>query len=285
MIRLIVDSTCEAPQDVLNHPAVHVVPLSVVFGQEALRDNIDITRDMFWQRLATTDTLPTTSQANPSDFLVPFQEYLDAGDEVIALVLSSKLSGTHDSAMIARESFAGRPLDIVDTTSISVGSGMMLQMAVEMVEAGRSRHEIADAMRGLAPKVRLMFALETLEFLQRGGRIGKAQAMVGTLLKFKPLLALQDGEVLPVGRVRTKSKAVVTMLDLLASQVPERGPGVWLGIAHAQVPQEAAAAAEELKKRFNSPHIFISTLGPVIGTHTGPGVIGAAACFMGTPSA
>ena len=139
MIHIITDSTCEAPDALLKHPTVSVLPLSVVFGQTSLRDGIDITRDQFWQRLPAADPLPTTSQATPGDFLSIFTQFTAAGDEVIAVTLSAKLSGIYDSAISARNSLPGNaPIDVIDSRTISVGLGLMLQEAVAMVEAGAS---------------------------------------------------------------------------------------------------------------------------------------------------
>ncbi len=283
MIRIITDSTCEGPPEVLAHPAVTVIPLSVVFGQTSLRDGIDITREEFWERLPKSDPLPTTSQATPGDFLKSFRRFTDAGDEVIVIVISSKLSGTYNSAIAALEDLVttagpdvSARISVVDSLSISVGLGLMVQQAVAMLDAGATRAEIVDRMTAMRQTVHLLFSLETLEYLQRGGRIGKAQAFMGTLLKLKPLLGIVDGEVAPVSRVRSKRKALETMLELLAQQEPARGPGVRLAVAQAGVPEEAAEVARALSAQFASPHVFISSLGPVVGTHVGPGTIGAA---------
>jgi DegV family protein with EDD domain len=279
MIRIIVDSTCEFAPELLGHPAIVIVPLSVVFGQTALRDGIDITREQFWERLPQSNPLPTTSQANPGDFLGLLEKLTDAGDEVIILALSSKLSGTYASAVIARDSLPGRPIDVIDSHTISVGSGLMTQKALEMALAGVPRREISARLGRMREEMNLMFALDTLEYLQRGGRIGRAQALVGTLLKFKPLLGLQEGEVYPVCRVRTHSRALESLIELLSQKVPQRGPGVRLGVAQAGVPEEAAQVAQLMSQRFETPHVYISALGPVIGTHTGPGAIGAAVWY------
>ena len=276
MIRIVTDSTCEAPPELLAHPMVTVIPLYVLFGDEALRDEIDISKDEFWARLPTSDPLPTTTQPTPAEFLSIFQQLTDAGDEVIAILISRRLSGTYDSAAIARESNENWPVEVVNSGSVSVGLGLMVQRAVEMVETGASRTEIVAAMDRMRDGIQLMFTVETLEYLQRGGRIGKAQAMVGTVLRLKPLLGISDGEVVPFARVRSKRKALGAMLDLLADQVSQRGPGVRLAITHAGVPDEAAEVGQALATRFASAPPYISSLGPVVGTHVGPGTIGAA---------
>jgi DegV family protein with EDD domain len=276
MIRIITDSTCEAPPEVMGHPAVSVVPLSVVFGQTALRDGVEITREQFWERLPKSNPLPTTSQAAPADFINLFREFTAQGDEVIALLISAKLSGTYSSATIAQESQPGWPVDVIDSRSISVGLGLMLQEAVTMVEAGLSRAAIVARLNDMRDKIHIFFALETLEYLQRGGRIGKAQALVGTLLKFKPLLAIVNGEVEPAARVRSRKKALEELQELLLQKEPSRGPQVRLGLTHAFVHDEAAAVSRSLAARFDTQSTFIATLGPVIGVHVGPGTIGAA---------
>jgi DegV family protein with EDD domain len=276
MIHILTDSTCEAPAEVLARPGVHVVPLSVVFGQQALRDGVEITREEFWKRLPASNPLPTTSQATPGDFTGPFQRHTDEGDEVLAVVLSSKLSGTYDSAIQALADFSGRPIDVFDSRSVAVGLGLMVQVAAEMRDAGASRQEIVAKLEHMRDTIRLMFALDTLEYLQRGGRIGRAQALVGTLLKFKPLLALERGEVVPAARVRTRKKAIETLLDTLTHQISARGQGVRLAVTHAEADEDAAQMASALRDAFQTSHVFVSTLGPVVGVHVGPGVVGAA---------
>jgi DegV family protein with EDD domain len=281
MIRIITDSTCEAPPEVLRHPAVTVVPLSVVFGQEALRDGIDITRDQFWARLPAANPLPTTSQAAPSDFLGLFQSFAEAGDEVIALLISGKLSGTLSSATIAYESNPGWPIDVIDSKNVSIGLGLLAQEAVRMIDAGASRAEITARLLALREHVRLVFVLETLEYLQRGGRIGKAQAFVGTLLKFKPLLGIVDGEVVPLARVRSRAKAVDAAYDLLTQQVQARGGNVRMALTNALAPEETWAMGARLSKAFETSDFYVSDLGPVLGVHVGPGTLGAAVMAAG----
>lgn len=276
MIRIITDSTCEAPDVLMHHPAVAVVPLSVVFGQIALRDGVDISREEFWQRLPGSNPLPTTSQATPSDFADLFQRFVDAGDEVIVVPISSKLSGTYAAAVTACGSRSDWPVDVVDSRSVSVGLGLMLQEAVAMIEAGASRDQIVARMIRIREKIRIIFVVETLEYLQRGGRIGKAQAFVGTLLKFKPLLAIVDGEVVPVARVRSRAKALEALQETLLQQVPQRGQQVRLGVTHALVLDEAKIIGSQLATSFDTSQMFTSDLGPVLGVHVGPGTIGAA---------
>jgi DegV family protein with EDD domain len=277
MIRFITDSTCEAPDELLAHPTVTVVPLYVLFGQESLRDNVDITRDEFWSRLPSAKTLPTTSQVPPAGFLAPFRQYTDAGDEVITLVISSKLSRTYDSAISAQAELPYRPIDVVDSLTTSVGLGLLLQEGLRMAEAGKTRAEIVARLTACRSDTHVLFAVDTLEYLARGGRIGKAQAFLGTTLNLKPLLALVGGEIVPVSRARGKRKVLQDMIDHLAHLVTERGPRVHLAVLDACAREEGDEVADALSARFETPIVWRTLLGPVLGAHVGPGTIGAAA--------
>lgn len=274
MIRIITDSTCEAPPEIMTHPRVTVVPLSVVFGQTSLRDGVEITREEFWRRLPESNPLPTTSQAVPSDFLTPFEQFCSAGDEVIALTLSSKLSGTYAAALAAQETYSYWPISVIDSLTISVGLGILLQEAVRLAEDGLGREEIVGRITAMREEIHLVFVLETLEYLQKGGRIGKAQAFMGTLLKFKPLLRITDGEVAPVARVRSRAKALEAVQEYLLSQVSGRGPQVRLAITQALAAEEAQAVGDKLAASFGTRGFHVAALGPVIGVHVGPGTIG-----------
>lgn len=278
MIRIVTDSTCEGPADLVAHPCFSFVPLYVMFGKEALRDRVDISTEGFWERLSREPTLPTTAQATPADFAGPFKRFTDQGDEVVACLISSKLSGTYESACIAQASLAGRPISVVDSYNVSIGLGLLVEQAVAVAEAGATRAEIVSRLTALRDRIHVLFVPETLEYLQKGGRIGRAQALAGTLLKLKPLLAIRDGEVGSVARARSKHRALESMLEYLGSEVPERGPGLRLAVVHAGAEAEAAEVAKQMTAQFGSAHIFTDLLGPVIGVHAGPGTIGAAAC-------
>jgi len=241
-----------------------------------LLDGVGITREEFWERLPKSDKLPTTSQASPAQFQEPFQRFTDAGDEVIAIPISAKLSQTYNSAMIAKQNLEGRPIDIVDSKSTSIGLGLLVQEAVAMAEAGATRQEIVAKLTKMRDEIRIIFVVETLEYLEKGGRIGKAQAFVGTLLKFKPLLGIVDGEVVPVARVRSRAKALETLQELLLTQVPARGPGVRVAVTQALAVEEARQVGESLARQFGTQPSFLAGLGPVLGVHVGPGTIGVA---------
>lgn len=275
MIRIITDSTCEAPPEVLGHPAVTVLPLTVLFGQTALRDGVDISYAEFWARLPQSDPLPTTSQAAPSDFTALLARCVPAGEEVVILTISSKFSGTYSSALTAAEAYPGA-VSVVDSRTTSIGQGLLLQEALALRDAGATREQIVARLETMREKIRIMFVLETLEYLQRGGRIGKAQAFVGTLLKFKPLLGIVDGEVVPLTRVRSRAKALEAVQELLLAQVSARGPQVRVAVTNALAEEEARAVGEKLAAHMGTRLSFVTGLGPVLGVHVGPATIGIA---------
>ena len=276
MIRIITDSTCEAPQDVLTHPSMTVVPLYVVFGQESLKDQIEISRDEFWRRLPAADPMPTTSQPTPADFLAPFRAFADAGDEIVAITISSKLSGTYSSAIQAKAEIPWHPIDVVDSFSTSVGLGLIVRHALRMAQSGASRLQIVQAIEAMREHVPVLFSVDTLEYLARGGRIGKAQALMGTLLSFKPMLGITDGVIVPVSRVRSRRKALEALTETHAQAVTGRGSAVQIGVTHAGADDEAKTVAADLCRAFETSDAFIVDLGAVLGVHTGPGMIGAA---------
>jgi DegV family protein with EDD domain len=278
MIRIVTDSTCEAAPEIMVNPLVTVVPLSVLFGHTALRDGVEITREEFWRRLPASNPLPTTSQPAPADFAGPFEQFCAAGDEVVTITISSKLSGTYNSAITARETYSYWPISIVDSLSTSVGLGYLVQVAVRMAEAHATRQEIVDRLLVLRDRLHVVFVLETLEYLQKGGRIGKAQAFVGTLLKFKPLLAISEGEIVPVTRVRSRAKALEAAQEYLLTQVTDRGPQVPVALTQAQAGEEARALGQKLVAAFGATGFYVADLGPVLGVHVGPGTIGVCVC-------
>jgi DegV family protein with EDD domain len=277
MIRIITDSTCEPPPSTLKHPALTIVPLTVMFGQASYKDGIDISREEFWRRLPKSSVLPTTSQAVPGDFRPYYEQFCAAGDEVVVLTISSKLSGTHNSAVAALEGLTDRPITVIDSETVTVALGLMVAEALRLVDAGATRAEIVARMEQMRGKVWLAFVLETLEYLHKGGRIGKAQAYVGTLLKFKPVLAIHDGEVTPVTRMRSRAKAIEAAQEYVLQHVTARGPQVRLAVTHAQAPDEARELGAKLQRELGAPDFYAAELGPVLGVYVGPAALGVAA--------
>lgn len=276
MIQIITDSTCDLPPEVVARYRIKIIPLQVIFGDETLRDGVDIAYEEFFRRLRLANTLPTTSQPPVGVFKAAFEECLQAGQELLGIFISSRLSGTFATAEAAKELLPGEPITLVDSLSTSLGMGLQVITAARAIEAGASREEAAALVMRLREKIRVYFTLDTLEYLHRGGRIGGAQAFLGTLLNVKPVLILRDGRVEAYERVRTKRKALERMMEAVLSEV---GPEpAFVGILHGEAEAEAKALAEQVHARTRCRELMTSRITPVLATHTGPGVVGIVAC-------
>jgi DegV family protein with EDD domain len=269
---IVLDSTADLPDAADRFPNWRVVPLYVRFGHESLRDGVDIGAAEFYERLRGTSGFPTTSQPTPGDFLACYRE-LGAYERIFSLHVSSRVSGTFASAEAAAEELGGGRVRAVDTASASA-SIAMLALAVQRRLERETTDEEIDALVARYRRVRgLLFTVDTLEFLARGGRIGKAAAFAGTLLHVKPILSIHDGEVVPVKRVRGERNAFAELAAALETETRDE-PGFRLGVAHAAAPERAAEL--EALVRARRPHAeleLVVTLGAVIGAHAGPGTL------------
>jgi len=274
MIQVVTDSTAYLPEDFVEQHNIHVVPLNVLFGAKSYQEGIDLDYEQFYRMLAGADELPTTSQPAAGDFLTVYSELVEAGHEVISIHISSGISGTIDSALAARKMLADPDrVSVVDSLATSIGLELVVRAALDAIQAGQTRHEIVAFLEQLAKQVHTYFAVDTLEYLHKGGRIGSASALLGTALKFKPILFLKDGKIEPWGKVRTKRKAVTKLLDVVEEKLGGQ-PAAGVALAHAQVPDEAEALSQQVQQRLSCERCYMSQIGPVIGTHTGPGVLG-----------
>jgi DegV family protein with EDD domain len=274
MIKIVTDSTAYLPESLVQEHDIRVVPLYVHFGEEAFKDQVEISSEEFYARLKDAPELPTSSQPSAGEFHQVFKELTDAGHEVLTLTISSKLSGTWNSAVAAKEMLPDAPISVVDTLSTSVGQQAMIEAAIEAIAAGATREEIAEQMEEIAPRTRLFFTVDTLEYLAKGGRIGNARAFLGTLLNVKPILVLQDGAIEPLEQVRSKRKAVARMIEIFEGYVAENPTQARVGLTHAMVPEEMKPLAQVIQCDLDCAEPFVSQLGPVLGVHTGPGVVG-----------
>ncbi len=270
---IVLDSTADFPDAQIRFPNMRVVPLYVRFGDESFRDYVELDPHGFYERLRTAPELPTTSQPTPQDFISTYHA-LAGYERIYSLHISSKLSGTFQSASLAAAEDGGDRVRLVDTESASVGIGMLALAIQELLARGTTDEEV-EALAALhRERAGILFTVDTLEFLAKGGRIGRARALMGSLLNVKPILAITDGEVVPVGRVRGRAKA----LDEFRRRFEEAttdGPGLAVGIAHA----EAEDAVKELQaivlaSRPQAEVKLVTSLGAVVGTHAGPGTIG-----------
>jgi DegV family protein with EDD domain len=231
-------------------------------------------------RVAATDEFPTTSQPSVGDFEQAYRRILidDPSAEILVLTVSSKLSGTRDSAMTAAAQLPDISITVFDTLSVAMGVGLMVMTAAGMIVEGISLPDILTRLTQMRQNLPIFLTVDTLEYLKRGGRIGAAAAFLGTLLDTKPILAVEGGEIRPVGRVRGKKKAVCRLFDELKRKLPAPDHPVQAGVMHAAAEDEAQRLGRMIQERFNITYFFVFELGPVLGTHVGAGAIGTGFC-------
>jgi DegV family protein with EDD domain len=274
---IITDSTAYIPAPLVKENGIRVVPLTVVWGNEALHDGTEITPPEFYARLKTAKVMPSTSQTTPDEFKREFTPIIEAGDSILAVLISSKLSGTVDSATQAKAAFPGAPIEVVDTNTTAMALGFCALAAARAAKAGASLQDSAAAARRAVENSGVIFVVDTLEFLRRGGRIGGASAFLGTALNMKPLLTLHEGKVEALDKVRTKRKATERMLEIIEGRIGTRRP-LRLATLQAAAEEEAKQLLETANQRFHPEESVFSEVSPVIGTHVGPGTIGLAWC-------
>ncbi|MDI7275600.1 MAG: DegV family protein, partial [Anaerolineae bacterium] len=250
MIQVLVDSASSITPDVARELGLHLIPMKVSFGEETFLDGVTLDATGFYQRLREQRALPITSQPSAGEFLEVFQRLTADGSEVLCVLISHQLSGTLSSAEAARDMLPDRSIHIFNSLSVSIGQALMALAAVDMASANQPIEAILAQLERMRAQMRVFFVVDTLEFLQRGGRIGGATALLGTMLSIKPLLHLANGRIEPLEKVRTKQKAVERMLDLMEQQAGRDTP-LWCGVAHADAPDEAARLEREVRSRFN----------------------------------
>ena len=270
-VRVITDSTADLPSEMAAELGIEVVPLNVHFGTDTFRDGIDLSADEFYERLVASPRPPTPSQPSVGAFLEVYQKALEGADGVVSVHISAKVSGTWNSAVQAREQLSdSSKVTVVDTGQASMGLGWVAVAAARAAQAGASMDEVASLARSAAEQVRVLFLVDTLEYLQKGGRIGKAQAMFGSVLAIKPILTIQEGEVHPLERVRTRGKGVARLVQL----VQEAAPLQSMAVLYTTTEDEARALAERLGPCVPSGQVIVGRLGTVVGTYAGPGLLG-----------
>ncbi|MGE5508894.1 MAG: DegV family protein [Chitinophagales bacterium] len=273
-VKIVTDSTADLPESLVRKYGVTVVPLNVHFGDEVYQDGVDIWASEFYYKLQNGSSLPKTSQPSPGDFLKVYLELTDDGSEVASLHLSKQFSGTWQSAQMAEEMLEGKGrVAVIDSASASMGLGLIVLDAARRAAGGASLEEVAAAAQRASERLSLYFVVDTLEWLQKNGRIGRAAAFLGSVLNLKPVLTVENGIVAPVDKVRGKGKAVARMFELTRQRVGERPSR--LSVLHADRPEEAAELAEQARREFNCVEApIISEVGPIVGTHVGPGTLG-----------
>ena len=269
-VRIVSDSACDLPPELCKELGIEIVPLTIRFGEDELVDRVELTTEAFWQRLANSKVLPETAAPSVGAFESAFRGLSERGaDGIVCINLSSRMSATMQSAQIAAKTLDHRcPVEVIDSKSASMGIGMQCLEAVRIARNGGDMHDVVAAVESVRDRSHILFTVDTLEYLRKGGRIGGAQAMLGSMLSIKPVITVKEGAVEPAGKVRTRSKALRFVVD----RVKER-PVESLCVVHAQ-----AADVDEfiamLEPIVPDTEIVVGTIGPVVGVHTGPGAMG-----------
>lgn len=274
VLRIVTDSTADLPAEIVREYGISVVPLSVLFGDEELLDGVDITSDQFFARLVRESAVPTTSQPPPQRFRDAYESLAAEGaDEILSIHVGGSFSGTLEAARRGAAGLDKVRVRHVDSRFTSLALGLGVITAARAAQDGRPLDEVLELVEDQFRRTSLYFVVDTMEYLRRGGRIGRAAEMVGSLLHIKPLLAIQDGELVAVARVRTKSRAIEEMLK----RVAELRPIIYAGAVHAAAPRDLEYVTNRLHGLAPDAPILTASLGPTVGTHGGPGLIGIGA--------
>ncbi len=271
VVKIVTDSSADLPEKISKELDISVVPLYVRFGEQVYRDRLEISEDEFYQRL-THDTIhPSTIQPSPQDFAGVYKQLAKEADGIVSVHISNKLSGTWNSAMQAKSEVTECPIEVIDSKVLSSALGLIVISAARLAKGGAKLPDIVKHVNNTLSQIRLEGLLDTLKYLVLGGRIGKARALVGSLLNVKPVLTLKDGEVMPAGQVRSRSKGI----DRLFEFAKNCGNIQDMAIAYNTTLDEAKALAERIgeAKVFDTNNIIIARIGPMLGVHMGPGTI------------
>jgi DegV family protein with EDD domain len=276
-VAIVTDSTAYIPPDLIEQYHISVAPLVLIWGDETYEDGVDIQPDEFYTRLAGAKVMPSTSQATPKTFHKIYTDLLEQDYEILAVLISSALSGTVVSAVQVQAEMPEAPIEIVDSYNTAMALGFQVLQAARAAEEGANLAECKEVAERAIEHTGVIFAVDTLEFLHRGGRIGGASRYLGTALNIKPILEVQEGRIEALEKVRTRKKSLVRLTELIGERIDGREP-VRLATLHANSPQDAQELLDMAKDQFNPVETVFSEVSPVIGTHVGPGTVGLAYC-------
>lgn len=269
-VKIITDSVADLPSEVIKELGITVIPILVRFGEKVYRDGIDLTAEQFYDRLTHSKILPVTSVPSPRTFAEAYDKLAEETDEILAVILSSKLSGTYEVALQSIGLMKRKcRVEVIDSGWATMAEGFIVMKAAKAAHAGASLDEVIDATRNTIPRVDLLATFDTLEYLRRGGRIGKAQAFLGSVLRVNPVITLRNGVVEPTGRTRSRAKAIERLYSFAMSYsyIEE------MAVGDTACPDDAEALVERLSAKFPKERIYRSKMTPAIGTHTGPGLL------------
>jgi len=263
---VVTDSTADLPDEWHKRYGIEVVPLKVLFGEETFRDGVDMNNEEFFRRLATSTKLPTTSAPSPGEFAALFTRLAKDHDGCISIHIGAQLSATAEAARVGAQSVEGFKVEVIDSETVTMPIAFLCRIAAECATLDKA----TAAVKLRVPNCRVLALLETLRYVEMGGRVSRAQAMIGTMLDLKPLLLVAEREIKSVDRVRTRSRAIPRMVEFFEKDMPVEH----VGVVHAQAPEEAERIASDLRKRYPDLEVPVGQIGCVLGTHTGPKALG-----------
>jgi len=272
-VKVVVDSTSDIPAQLAKEWDITIVPTYVVFGGKSYRDRLDISEDEVYTRLDHDSVFPTTSVPSPQDFADVYNKLADETDEIISIHLTSKESGVYNSALLGRELVKKKcHIEVIDSLTVAMSCGILAIAAAKEAKAGASLEKVAEVVRESIPRMHLLMVLDTLKYVVRGGRVSKGYGLLGSVLRIKPLLTMRDGKLMLAGVARTRAKAIKRLYDFVEGfpQVSE------VAVSYTTSKEEAEALAEQIKANFPDIPLYFTRVGPVLGTHAGPGAMGVA---------
>jgi DegV family protein with EDD domain len=269
-VKIVTDSTADLPPRLAQDLGITMVPVYLRFGDEVFHDGVDISADEFYRRLAHDPVHPSTTQPSPQDFVEAYKELVPKADGIISIHVSARLSGTCNSALQAKDAVGKEcPIEVIDSQVVTMGLGQLALAANELARSGQSLPQVADAVKKMIPSIRVFGLLDTLKYLALGGRIGKVQALLGSVLNVKPMLTVKDGLLSPAGRARSRAKGIDILFDFVRNTEDIQD----LAVVYNTEREEAQAFVKRLGALFPEEKIRLAQLGPALGVHTGPGII------------
>jgi DegV family protein with EDD domain len=271
-IRIVIDSTSDVTQEIVDKHNLKMVPLTVNFEDKSYLDKVELSTKDFFDKLTSSEKLPTTSQVSPGDFVKSFSEILLEGDEVLGIFLASEFSGTYDSARMAKDMIGDERIHIIDSRSVCIGTFALILEAIDLVNQNKNIKEIVEILENSKEKIVAVAALDTLKYLEKGGRLSKGQAVVGSILNIKPIIGIKDGKLDVLEKIRGKNKTVKWFDNWIEENNYNLSDKTVL-LFHARTYDQLKVLREAIEEKHNIKHIIEAEIGPVIGTHAGPGVL------------
>jgi len=269
-VKIVTDSTSDIPSQIAQALGVTIVPAYIHFGNKSYRDRVDISEDELYQKLVEGPMHPTTSTPSPGDFAEVYSRLAQESDEIVSIAVTSKGSALYDAALLGKQTVRGKcRIEVIDSQSISMGLGLLTIAAAKTAQAGESIEEVVKVVRQAIPKTHLLGAFDTTKYMLKGGRLAKVTLSLGAMLRVKPMLTIREGDVIPAGLVRTRTKAIERLYEFAEKHLPIED----LAIVYSTTPEEAQALAEQIKPLIPGRQPLIARLGPALGVHGGPGAL------------